>query len=390
MKRFAVLPAVCLCFILNGCITEYEAKKLEDTENILVVEGIITEGTSNITLSRSVSLMHAGGLSSFTYVDDAIVSVECDDGTRIIADEHTDRINGLYVIQTGELNFDRKYRLKIEIDEFDCSSVEAGVSPCASKKYEYSTNYMSPVLTPEIDSVFWTKKTRGQPVNIHVATHSPDSEVLYYRWSYKEDWEIRSDRISVAEFPYPYFCWGTLNSKSVLIGSAENTALGQLTSIIAEIDPTDRKLEVLYRIKVKQNAISKQAYDYYANIKKNTQQTANIFAPIQSELRGNITCITDPKIQVIGYVDISTSTQYQQYISNSAGIYEYNRFMDCEDVMQDSLLYNYGIIPDYYVPHHWGYDENINLRLFYIFDRCVDCTFFGTTVRPDDWPGIYY
>ena len=391
MKWFAYIVAGYFCFILNGCITEYEAKGLEEMKNILVVEGIITEGETLITLSRSVNLTD-NNPSSVSYIDDAFVFVECDDGTLMQADEFAGIRNGQYVIQTGKLDFERQYRLKIEIEDEvysdDCPVDQFGTVRCPKSIFEYCSDYMNPILTPDIDSIFWTKKDRGQPVNIHVATHSLNNAVLYYRWSYKEDWEIISEIEYDEEFPYPCYCWNKANSRELLIGSAEKTVFGRLTDIVAEINPSEKKLEQLYRITVKQNAISKRAYDYYNNIKKNSQQTGNIFAPVQSELRGNIICITDPNKPVIGYVDISTSTQNQLYIPYEDMAYEFMpRPYDCNDVMQDTLLVWYeGVIPVMYVPHFWGYDDNFRRRLFYIHTNCVDCTNFGTTIKPDDWP----
>ena len=371
------------CFILSGCITEYEAKGLDEAKDILVVEGIITEGESIITLSRSKSIMDD---SPVVYVNDAIVSVECDDGTQIQADYLYFRSYGRYTFRIDDLHFDRKYRIKIEVDEEDCSATEGNTPPCPMRKFEYCTDYIYPIRTPEIDSVFWSKKDMGQPVNIHVATHSTDSEHLYYRWSYREDWEITSDESSYADFIYPFYCWNGTNSRNLLVGSAEKTIFGQLANVILEINPSDRKLEVLYRINVKQNAISKQAYDYYANIKKNTQQTASIFAPIQSELKGNITCVTAPEKPVIGYVDFSSTTYGQLYIPRSDQVYEYaRRNWECDEVLSDSLMVWYGYIPDTYVPFYWWRDQNVSL-LYYIYSRCIDCTLFGTTIKPDDWP----
>ena len=385
MKRYFILLAGCAYFFLSGCITEYEPKGLDEVSNILVVEGTITENESKIILSRSQNLTNEA-YKPTTYVNNAIVTIERDDGVEIEAEPpNFKRYNGDYIFQMGELLFDRKYRLKIEIAEYDCTGIDG---TCPPKIFEYGTDFMYPLRTPEIDSVFWSKKSKGELVNIHVATHSTDSDMLFYRWQFREDWEIQSDREPNSDFSYPYYCWNGGNSRNLLIGSAEKTIFGQLTNIIEEIVPYNRKLEVLYRIKVKQNAISKQAFEYFDNIRKNSQQTASIFAPVQSELIGNIKCITDPTIPVIGYVDISSTTHNELYISFYDGAYEYvSRTWDCTSLSQDSLLTaNDGIIPSIYVPYEWVYGLSDRATLFYIQELCVDCTLFGTTTKPDDWP----
>jgi len=378
MKGFVLLMISCSCFIFSGCITEYMAKGINEEQNILVVEGTITEGESYITLSRSLNLTD-NNPASIIYVNNALVYIACDDGTSIQADESGSTggaSNGLYTIRTGNLNMERKYRLIIEIEEEDTKSGDC-------KTFTYSTEYANPIVTPEIDSVFWTKKDKGQPVIIHVATHDTENRVLYYRWTYEEEWEIRSD-FSSDLYTYPSRCWSNNGNRDFLLGSGEKTVFGRLTDVITEFSPSNRKLEVLYRITVKQNVISKKAYDYYANIKNNDQLTGTIFAPIPSELRGNIICITEHDRPVIGHVDISLTTQKRLYILPSDSIYEYNaRVWECEQVMQDLLLDLYqGYIPNEYVPYMWS-----GTSLYYILGKCIDCTYLnGVTQKPDDWP----
>ena len=353
-----------MCLILCGCITEYEATGIDEDAGILVVEGVITDDETTITLSRSSNLTD-DYLTSVSYINDAKVSVECDDGTQFDGYPYSEGVGyhviWRYLIKTGKLNPERQYSLKIEFEE-----------------HEYCSDYAHPIETPEIDSIFWMKRGPRQPVMIYVSTHSPENKVLYYRWSYREDWEIHSTYNMLPD--YPHYCWDKANSAGLLLGSAEKTVFGKLSDIIVEILPYARKLSVLYRINVKQNAISKRAYDYFANIRKNDQQSGSIFAPTPSELRGNITCTTDPERPVIGYVDVSTTTQKNLHIYRSNGAYEQPLSNECELVDGSLLLdWNDGILPkDYVLYDHYGN--------FYAHISCVDCTYHGTEQKPDDWP----
>lgn len=376
MKKYICL----LCIALCGCITDYVAKEIEEVSDILVVDGIIAEDETYITLSRSLNLSDN---MNFTYVDNARVYVECEDGTqmegkRTVTDSSYYNKTIRYLIKTGTLSLEHRYRLKIEINEPDDDCVDDGVGSCPTKIYKYSSEYSYPIKTPEIDSVFWIKTARGKPVMIYVSTHSLDGEVLYYRWSYQEDWEIQSE---VYLYGYPFYCWNKANSNVLLIGSAEKTVFGQLTDKIVDINPSSMKLSVKYRINVKQNAIGKRAYDYFANIKKNILQTSSIFAPVPSELRGNIICDTDPSRPVIGYVDISTTAQKHIFISGTQ-VWE-PPYVNCDFVSLDSLLVKYNnTIPDDYV----FFSVVPPGPPFYVPVRCVDCTFYGTEQEPPDWP----
>ena len=393
MKKYINCLCLCSCLIVCGCITEYEATGIDEASDILVVEGVITDDESHIILSRSNYLTTATlGWTSSAYILDARVFVECeDDGSEYRSLPPSNDFPPKYIIMNGKLNPNSRYRLRIEIDEIDFESEDCftnawGVISCPTKTYIYNSVFSLPIKTPEIDSVFWTKKDTGEPVVIHVATHSPDNQILYYRWSYREDWETNS------VFPmddYPRYCWNFSNSRGLLIGSAEKTILGRVTDILTEIPPSNLRLSSLYRIIVRQNTISKQAYDYFENITKNAQQTGSIFAPVPSELRGNITCSTDSHRPVIGYIDVSTTTQKIKLISSLDNVYEVLPRPGCIPVEIEILMERYeGKIPNYYIqipissqpdPPPPGY-----VQIY-----CVDCTFYGTEQKPDDWPNNY-
>jgi len=350
--------------ILCGCITEFEAKDINEMEGILVVEGIITDDESVITLSQSKGLTYDDNILDISpyHVNGAKVYIECDDGTQWSALVPPDsKSGGQYAIKTGKLNPERQYRLKIEHEE-----------------HKYHSEFAYPMATSEIDSVFWTKRGNGQPVNIHVATHAPDSMIHYYRWSYTEVWEVRA---KVYLLGFPFYCITTSKSGEILLGTNEGTAFGRLIEIIAKIPPTDNRFMFMYRMDVAQHAISKRAYDYYTNVKKNSRQTGNLFAHIPSELKGNISCITDPGRPVIGYMDVSSAAQKRLYINFE--VYEDPNLMIPEQFRKPecNLIY-YWFVPNFI----WYVLYRPDL---YIDIRCVDCQAAGgTSIKelPDDWP----
>ena len=395
MKKYIIIT-ILNYLILSGCTTKYYAKGIDEATDILVVEGVITDDESTITLTRSVNINEQGYWDPVS-VANANVYVECDDGTQTqpalydppnySTAERYDRV-GRYIVKTGRLNPERKYRLKIEVDN-----------------YEYVSDYSYPIKTPEIDSVFWRKRAKGEPVMIYITTHVPDDDVLYFRWSYKEDWEINSEidrETNVSPvFALPHRCWDKYISRDIFLGSSENVISDEIAEIITEIPPSNRRLSVLYRIVVKQNAISKRAYDYFVNIKKNSENIGSIFAPTPAELRGNIVCITDPGRPAIGYIDVSSTTQKTKFISRRDNFHETPSYIDCNIYSKDFLIETDGIIveggeralPPWYEQHPPGSNT-------YVHVRCVDCRwpepgrFPGTyteptTQKPDDWPTSY-
>ena len=366
--------------IISGCVTEYKATGIDEISNILVVEGFITDNESIIRLSRSVNLADDPNSSN---VHNAKVYLQCDDGTQLSA---SNLYLGRYDISNENLDPHRKYRIKIEVEEpdLDCISNDNNETSCPTKIYEYYSEYTHPIITPEIDSLFWIKRGGGQPVMIHVATGALNVEEQYYLWSFKEDWEINAIEFI---YGYPYYCWNTANNTEILLGTSDKNVAGQLIEKITEISSANMKLSVLYRIDIKQNTISKQAYNYFNNIKKNVEQMGTIFAPTPSEIKGNVTCITDPRKPVIGYVEVSTTTYKRLYI-DAIDVYEPSNTLDCTKYSESDLRAMYPGDPElpWFPPSFYIRVLDGDFPPVYILHRCIDCRFYGTLIRPNDWP----
>lgn len=368
MKKKCLIINCLLCLILSGCITKFEATRIDEAGEIIVVDGIITDDETIITLSRSLNLTD-DDYYRYYYVDSAYVYIECDDGTKWQAEPYggdwwiyMPPRNGRYLIKTGKLNLARKYRLKIEIEEH-------------TNTYEYCSEYSYPIETPEIDSIFWVSG-RGKPVSLYVATSTYEHKNMYYSWSYKEDWEVNA---AIRVSNYPYNCWKSSRNEDLLLGTNEKIVHGQLVNILTEIATSDMRLSSLYRIIVNQNAISKRAYEYYLNIKKNAENMGSLFAPVPSELLGNIICVSDPKRSVIGYVDVSTTTKMQRFISREDLLFV--NPLSCRIFSLEYMIEQFGSI-NQIPPHYIKIDAES-----YAEHKCIDCTLLnGTLQKPDDWP----
>jgi len=361
-----------LCLSLSRCIEPYDAK-IENIDSILVVEGIITSGTTQIILTKSFDIqtdywwIFGGKNEELIYVDSALVYIECDDGTQ--SEEVHSSGKGVYLIETGELNVNAKYRLVIHVDDevYHSSYLAPAISPPVELSYRINCAYFQKNEKNEKDSiVIYT--------DVFISTQGYEHQPGYYLWSYREDWEIHAP----IYFPgYPYICWGKDSSRVFLLSSTDKLVENTIREHkLKYINAQDNKVSLRYRIQVKQNIIHKEAYDYFNNQKKNSEQTGTIFGVIPSELMGNIRCTSNPAIFVIGYVDVSTSTTDELYLDSECydpPNYNYN---NCEvwiplpgQVPKDGIV--------------WGYVE---YGTGYILESCVDCTKRGgTEIKPEDW-----
>jgi hypothetical protein len=207
---------------------------------------------------------------------------------------------GEYLISAGELNDNVEYGIKIEYN----GDI-------------YQSTPSKPLHTPEIDSISWRQPEKEGDIFFYVSTHDDTEGTKFFLWNFTEDWEIRAayetetfydpekdSYYIVRPAPY-YYCWkNNVHPQKTLTGSTE--FLGENRIINKEFyscAPLNERFSVLYCMTVYQKNISKEAYEYYQNKKKLNEEMGGLFTPQPSEIKGNITCITDPSKKVAGYVE---------------------------------------------------------------------------------------
>ncbi|MBP1676403.1 MAG: hypothetical protein H6Q20_962 [Bacteroidetes bacterium] len=369
MKKLTIYLST-LTILLTSCVTEYNVDLKDAKSGILVVEGIISSDSTEIQLSRSVALDQE--LSDDDAVNGAELFIEDSNGR--LTGPFQQKGNGKYFVRTGTLDQNYKYRLRIILDN-----------------EEYESEFLNPIKTAAIDSITWSKEGKGKPVQIHVNTHDPTSQSNYYQWSYTEIWEFHAEIFANAGYENgklvvysdlpdsiynnKYYCWITNKSKSILLGTTDLLTENIIRKkVIKEIDPTDKRLSTLYYIEITQNQIRKAAYDYFANIKKNIDESGSIFSPIPTEMQGNIKCVTNKDIQVIGYVDVSSGAKKELFIPFKGELYEYKPNTTC--VESDKQWSGYLLST---------YDPLLGNS--YAPAQCIDCKILGGTKnKPWFWP----
>jgi hypothetical protein len=148
---------------------------------------------------------------------------------------------------------------------------------------------------------------------------------------------------------------------------------------------SDRRISALYSMELFQMAISEEAYKYWDNIRKNSDQIGGIFSPQPSEIKGNIKCITDPSEKVIGYICASKTSKKRIFAKGEdIGVYEYPN--NCEVVTVNSEnpvpigdLWDSGMDIVSFIPPPFS-------ESFWASKRCVDCRIYGTKSKPSFWP----
>lgn len=352
-----------------SCKESFEPNVIAGNNNYLVVEGYINTGggETRINLSRTSNLKEVNGYVVETGAD---VSVEGEDGTVV---HSSNQSGGLYSIPTYNLKNSIRYRLRIN-----------------TKGKEYLSDYLEPTQTPPIDSVSWRKEKNG--VQFYVNTHDPLNKTRYYKWDYKETWELRSVFDSFLEYKngrlvqrepseYVKTCWAFDKSTQLLLGSSAALTEDRISmNPISFIQPKSEKLAVKYSINLIQYGLSEKGYKYYKNMKKNTQQKGGLFDSQPSELVSNVHSISNSNEIVVGYIMAGTATEKRIYIDRQEILdWDYHHEVCKTDTiptadasLHTDMSFLYFALP----PGNVVIAERI----------CADCSLRGSNIRPDYWP----
>ena len=381
---FFVLVLALLC-----CKKPYNPPASSSPNSFLVVEGVINAGNDStvIKLSRTVKLTDK---ITTNPVLGATVTVEGEQGSSYnLYDYYT---NGHYNSFSGlNLPASQKYRLRIQ----------------TSDNQQYVSDYVAIKPTPPIDTIGYSVQNNG--INLYVNAHDPANSTRYYLWDYDETWIFHSKYQSYKIFDTVsqqlvdrtaqqaiYFCYGNDKSSSILLNSTEKLAKDVVyQNPLVQIPLTAEKLESKYSILLRQYALTKEAFEFYQVLQKNTEQLGGIFDAQPSAISGNIHNANNPNEPVIGYVSVTNVQSKRIFIAhtdlpgNVLPIYPY----DC--VADTALFNNKGQndvqtileTPPYniYIPTSGIFVMGNLVGYMYSTQECVDCTIRGTIQTPPFW-----
>lgn len=383
MKKRYIHILITLTFVsfAVSCITPFEPKGVTDIDNMLVIEGdVIVNDTTIVTVSYSQSLNNTAAI---TYVNNAQVWVENETGDKYFSTFAIKNSHRVYKINTVNINPNVRYKL--------CVTLSSG------KKYE--TELMSVTQSPPIDSIGYNVNIIDKSVTFYVNTHDPLNQVKYYKWKYNEDWEFHS--IYASEVIYDrvtnsvsymdswsknrYYCWNKSTSTGILVGSTDNLTEARIyQKKLVRFGSTDIRISYLYSMELIQTAITKDAYIYWDNIRKISDEIGGIFAPQPSEISGNIKCVSSPQEKVIGYISVGTVTKRRAFAyGHKIGIYDGPQACELVIVNSDNPM-KFDVLWD------GGYDivsfTDMPQESAWSPIKCVDCRYTGTKKKPSFWP----
>jgi len=397
MTRHSIFRISALCTLLlaaASCVFPYEVDIPSASKLPFVVEGSIHIGTgSTITLSHGRPL---NNMEDPHTVFRATGYIEGEDGVRVdgtpdpsLGSDYGETVK--LEFDTADLRPDQRYRLHL-----DTYSLGGQLS----NSYESDWEAVSPA--PVIDGLSYSRHSDLRQLWIGLSMHCNGAQ--HFRWYFSEDWEYHSDVDSKFEYvpetrevreyqgPSLYYCWNKRNSTQILIFSTANQTDDRFEDLaFHRIGLSDKRLQVLYRITVHLVAMNENAYNYWYNMQRNSEEQGSIFAPVPSEMASNIHCISNPAVRVIGYLDVGAVATAEMYYDNGlehfytpAPLFKTDDQLVPTDPDESESWYKQGYLPfdEYY--------EGLSMfptHYYWTPQECIDCRLQGgTKTKPGNWP----
>lgn len=354
-----------------SCVTKFIPEPDENVK-LLVVDGMITNqpGSDTIKLYKSIPL---GEKNKRTPVYGCTVMIQDDLGNSYYLSE----INpGTFVTDPEEFCgiVGRKYTLKIFTN---------GTS---DYNYSYESYPMEMKPVPPIERIYYEKTVIEEAsegvllkegCQIYLNTFDYESDCRFYKWDYKETWEI--------QLPFDIenkVCWVSKNSGNISVKNTSTLGENRIEGLplLFVSNETDR-LAIKYSVHVNQYSLNEEEYDYWSKMKTVTENVGSLYDITPASIKGNIFCVEDPEQVVLGYFSVSARSSKRLIIKDTfSGIV--NHLADCIDEQSSFrkvilnklvwLIIDCGPCrPPYFA---------------YTYDRsCADCTVRGTNIKPAFW-----
>lgn len=366
-----------------NCKEVYLPPVIQNSPHFLVVDGIVINGNDStiITLSHTRTLNDS---APATKELNAHVSVISGTGSEYPLTETGD---GQYAAAQLLLNAGQQYQLKI----------------VTSDGNEFRSELSSVHISPPIDSVYWNQDSAG--VHIYLDSHDPGNNTRYYRWQNVETWEyhaafdsyliyIDENNIIFRDLNNQIFkCYQMQVSPSIAVATTSRLTSDILNKYeVIFIPAGSEKITAEYSDLISQYAISADAFNFWGNLKKNTEQLGTLFDFQPFTEFGNIQCLNNPGIKCIGYISFTTAQKKRILINyKDVNSWNYTPYFKCsQDTIRTDLVsqvfqpaggpYFYSLI---------GQTLDTTHTPVYLFAPvpCVDCRLHGgSTIKPSFWP----
>lgn len=354
-KTFHILSLLFL-LVSAACKEVFYADDIVSEEKIPVIQGIILEGESPEVKITWATNYEGNGIS---YIRDAVVRITDDLGYDEVLEE---AYPGMYLPVNGDYKGIRwrTYTLHVELPSGAVfESTPETIKPSAELDSLYAVPVVRKVYELNPSGGLLERKQEG--LEIMAALHRTTDTVCYYRFRTDVLTEITYILNPNSLMPTDVFEW-----KNKILDNAFDVdySFGVGTDqVVPKHNPGF--VEFVYNTFLSSDAstapytygwvvsmhvysVSANIYNYYNSIAQQLNGTNLIFAPVPSQVKGNIKCISDAKEKVIGAFEAcSEKVFYRAFAWKNDSTYVRKDLSDFPVVQEDGRTLN--MPPDFWV-----------------------------------------
>lgn len=382
MRQIKNISVLLFMILLAGCIKSYTPEIDANSENKYVVSGRInnTEGWQEV----DVSMASPVGSPKNIPVGGCQVNIMDDKGNSFMLDEwEVGQYKG-YIYQEY-LVPGTSY--KVVIVAPDGEHLESGFDKMPKG--------------PPLDSVYYALQdmaTQDPTVTNRVMQFYVDLDAVgdysqYYKWELEESWEYHAAR------PVEYYYDGSFhqvdppdytNKVCYMITPVKNVFTISTKSLAQNIykkyplhyiDGGSSRLGYLYSILVHQLALSEGSYNYWEQLRINSNEQGGLYEKQPQAIKGNMVNKTHPDRSVLGYFYAASQSDRRYFYQDVEGIE-----LTFSDLCFEDFLGKFGW--QEFGPNDYPVYFYYNGKTPKILGReCIDCRLLGgKTEKPDFWP----
>ncbi len=384
MKTTRLLAGIFIIAIFaTSCIKRYFPESQIHFVSKLVINGSISadEPNQEIVVSESSSPDNP----VFTPVSGCIVKIEDETGNSFPFTESTEAGHYAGTFEGFAVIVGSPYRLSVKTPEGkQYLSKWEKLLPCPAVDSVYSEFESKPTTDPKITE---------DGLQFYIDFKADKNYGHYFRWQIEETYEYhstfplnrwRDENLQYHDLVKPdytnFVCYKTANLGEIFVLSTEGFATNSYKKFkLHFVNNLTQRLQHQYSILVRQYSLSKEAYQYWETLKKNNQESVDLFGRQPANVIGNIYNANDTTEKALGYFSVSTMNSKRIMIRSVPGI-SFDKVFYCKAIPIDAPL-----PPDGAIYFAWA-DLNGEKVLGTTNEDCIFCELLGgTTVKPAYW-----
>lgn len=383
MKKIIVL--FILAISMYSCVDEYWPDVFPKYENALVVDGEITNkpGPYTITLSLSSDINNP----SFR----PFVGCEV-----VISEEHGES-EILEEIEEGV------YSTSIDGIQGKCGK-SYNLSIITPKGEHYETEFDKMSFPTEIDSIYTEIEYQPHPdydfrnitgLRFYVDNFTSELKDNYYLWKLEPTYKFNANyRIKYywdgqmhrfANSDSLYTCYLTKTVPDIFIFNTVDLESPKISKFPLHYVTTETKeLSIRYSLLVKQYSLTKDAYQYWENIKSLDNEQGTLHSRLPFQIQGNVKNVEDTNEHALGFFTVAGISEKRMFIDRPLGVdWHYPDSCNLYPIYQELLYQNMQFWPLYFPAFYLGGGQS---AAWVDYQWCVDCTKLnGDLKKPEFW-----